>query len=138
MAHMPIAALTAAAWSLIVVSTPAFAQGAAEPQATSPQTTPQIQTGAPAAISDQKLEAFAVAYLKVDSVRQTYAAKIGAEKNATSRQKLQNEANKQMIDAVQNSPGMSVEEYKTIVSTAQTNPEVARKVQEKLKTSPAK
>jgi hypothetical protein len=64
---------------------------------------------------------------------QSYAAKIGAQKDATSRQKLQNEANKQMINAVQNSPDMTVEEYKSIVSTAQTDPEVARKVQEKLK-----
>jgi hypothetical protein len=129
MTHMPIAALTAAAWSLIVVSTPAFAQGAAEPQAAAPQ----ASTAAPAAISEQKLNAFAVAYLKVDSVRRDYAAKIGAQKDAASRQKLQNEANKQMINAVQNSPDMTVEEYKTIVSTAQTDPEVARKVQEKLK-----
>ena len=29
MTHMPVAALTAAAWSLIVVSTPTFAQEAA-------------------------------------------------------------------------------------------------------------
>ncbi|WP_075289720.1 DUF4168 domain-containing protein [Pararhizobium arenae] len=129
MTHMPIAALTAAAWSLIVVSTPAFAQGAAEPQAAAPQ----ASTPATAAISEQKLNAFAVAYLKVDSVRRDYAAKIGAQKDAASRQKLQNEANKQMINAVQNSPDMTVEEYKTIVSTAQTDPEVARKVQEKLK-----
>lgn len=135
MTHMPIAALTAAAWSLIVVSTPAFAQGAAEPQAASPQAVPQAQAATP--ISDEKLEAFAVAYLKVDSVRQSYAARIGAEKDAASRQKLQNEANKQMINAVQSSPDLTVDEYKTIVSTAQTDPEVARKVQEKLKTSAA-
>lgn len=132
MTNMPVAALTAAAWSLIVVSTPTFAQEAAAPQ-------PGAQTRAavPAAISDEKLNAFAVAYLKVDSVRQTFAAKIGAEKDAVSRQKLQNEANKQMINAVQNSPDMSVEEYKTIVSSAQTDPDIARKVQQKLKANGA-
>ncbi|KQS99141.1 MULTISPECIES: DUF4168 domain-containing protein [unclassified Rhizobium] len=128
--HMPVAALTAAALSLIVINSPAFAQGAVEPQATQP-----VQETAPAAISDQKIEAFAVAYLQVDKVRQDYAAKIGAEKDATNKQKLQNEANQQMINAVEKSPDMSLDEYKTIITAAQTNPDVAKKVQEKLKVS---
>lgn len=128
--HMPVAALTAAALSLIVINSPAFAQGAAEPQATQP-----MQGTAPAAISDQKIEAFAVAYLQVDKVRQDYAAKIGAEKDAANKQKLQNEANKQMINAVEKSPDMSLDEYKTIITAAQTNPDVAKKVQDKLKTT---
>lgn len=128
--HMPVAALTAAALSLIVINSPAFAQGATEPQATQP-----MQDTAPAAISDKQIEAFAVAYLQVDKVRQDYAAKIGSEKDATAKQKLQNEANKQMINAVEKSPDMSLEKYKTIITAAQTNPEVAKKVQEKLKTT---
>jgi hypothetical protein len=127
--HMPVAALTAAALSLIVINSPAFAQ-ASQTQATQP-----IQGTAPAVISDKKIEAFAVAYLQVDKVRQDYAAKIGAEKDATAKQKLQNEANKQMINAVEKSPDMSLEEYKSIITAAQTNPEVAQKVQEKLKTT---
>lgn len=126
--HMPVAALTAAALSLIVINSPAFAQGASQPQAAQ-------QGTAPAVISDKKIEAFAVAYLQVDKVRQDYAAKIGAEKDATAKQKLQNEANKQMINAVEKSPDMSLEEYKSIITAAQTNPEVAQKVQEKLKTT---
>lgn len=128
--HMPVAALAAAALSLIAVPMSAFAQGAAEPQATQP-----MQGAAPADISEQKIEAFAVAYLEVDKVRQNYAAKIGAEQDAANKQKLQNEANKQMINAVETSPDMSLEEYKTIITAAQTNPEVAKKVQEKLKVS---
>lgn len=128
--HMPVAALTAAALSLIVINSPAFAQGATEPQATQP-----MQDTAPAAISDKQIEAFAVAYLQVDKVRQDYAAKIGSEKDATTKQKLQNEANKQMINAVEKSPDMSLEKYKTIITAAQSNPEVAKKVQEKLKTT---
>ncbi|WP_275783933.1 DUF4168 domain-containing protein [Pararhizobium gei] len=132
--HMPVAALTAAALSLIVVNAPAFAQGAAEPQATQP-----MQGAAPTAISEQKIDAFAVAYLQVDKVRQDYAAKIGVEKDTAAKQKLQNEANKQMISAVETSPDMSLNEYKTIITAAQTNPEVARKLQEKIRAStPAK
>jgi hypothetical protein len=137
--HMPVAALGAAALSLIVINAPAFAQTAAEPQASQPvQGQPAqgqpVQSQAPA-ISDQKLEAFAVAYLQVDKVRKDFAAKIGAEEDKVAKQKLQNEANRQMISAVETSPDMSLNEYKTIITAAQSDPEVARKVQEKLKTT---
>ena len=126
--HRPVAALTAAALSLIVFNSHAFAQAAVDPQAAQP-----AQDQAPAAISEQKLEAFAVAYLQVDKVRQDYAAKIGAAPDATAKQKLQNEANKEMINAVEKSPDMSLDEYKTIITAAQTDPDVAKMVQEKLK-----
>ena len=137
--HMPVAALGAAALSLIVINAPAFAQTAAEPQASQPvQGQPAqgqpVQSQAPA-ISDQKLEAFAVAYLQVDKVRKDFAAKISAEEDKVAKQKLQNEANKQMISAVETSPDMSLNEYKTIITAAQSDPDVARKVQEKLKTT---
>jgi hypothetical protein len=133
--HMPVAALGAAVLSLVVIGAPAFAQ-----QNTAPQTKPQVQSmeqPAPVAISDEKLDAFAVAYLQVDKVRQDYSAKIGAAKDPTSKQKLQNEANQEMIKAVETSPNMSVEDYKTVISAAQTNPAVAKKLQEKLQTPPA-
>jgi hypothetical protein len=132
--HMPVAALGAAALSLIVINAPAFAQTAAEPQASQPAPGQPVQSQAPA-ISDQKLEAFAVAYLQVDKVRKDFAAKIGAEEDKVAKQKLQNEANRQMISAVETSPDMSLNEYKTIITAAQSDPDVARKVQEKLKTT---
>ncbi|OJF96826.1 DUF4168 domain-containing protein [Pararhizobium antarcticum] len=144
--HMPIAALGAAVLSLVVIGAPAFAQ-----QNTAPQAKPiegqssegqssegrssegqSMEQAAPAAISDEKLQAFAVAYLQVDKVRQDYSAKIGAAKDSTSKQKLQNEANQQMIKAVETSPNMSVEDYKTVISAAQTDPVIAKKLQEKL------
>jgi hypothetical protein len=40
-----------------------------------------------------------------------------------------------MINAVEKSPDMSLDEYKTIITAAQTDPDVAKKVQEKLKTT---
>jgi hypothetical protein len=53
-----------------------------------------------APVSDQKIEAFAVAYLQVDKVRQEYSAKITAAKDDAAKQKLQEEAKKQMVDTV--------------------------------------
>lgn len=143
-ASTPVASLTAALLGLLVVQSPAFAQGAAEPQATQPRTpqagasqaAPQAQIPQ-AALTDEKLKAFAVAYLQVDKVRQDYTQKIGTTTDAAAKQKLQNEANQQMIKAVETSPGMSLNDYKTIITAAQSDPTVARKVQENLQKNPA-
>ncbi len=134
--HMPVAALGAAVLSLVVIGAPAFAQENTAPQ-TKPVERQSTQQAAPVAISDEKIEAFAVAYLQVDKVRQDYSAKIGAAKDPASRQKLQNEANQEMIKAVEASPNMSVEDYKIVIGAAQTDPVIAKKLQEKLQTPAA-
>jgi len=93
-------------------------------------------SGAAAPVSDQKLEAFAVAYLQVDKVRQEYSAKIGATKDEAGKQKLQAEAKKQMVDTVEASKDISVEEYSSILTAAQSDPALAKKVLEKIGTPP--
>lgn len=134
-AFSPVASLTAALLGILVVQSPAFAQEAS--QATPPTTPEAAQPAAPnAALSDEKLQAFAVAYLQVDKVRKDYSAKIGTTTDAAAKQKLQNEANQQMVKAVETSPGMSINDYKTIITAAQSDPTVARKVQQKLQTAP--
>ncbi|MQW89056.1 DUF4168 domain-containing protein [Sinorhizobium saheli] len=126
-----VASLTVAASSLMGLG-PASALELAQAQQAQPS---QSQPGASAPISEQKIEAFAVAYLQVDKVRQEYSAKIGAAKDESAKAKLQNEASQEMVKAVEASPNMSVEEYTTILKAAQSDPALAQKVQEKLQTS---
>jgi uncharacterized protein involved in copper resistance len=138
-AFSPVASLTAALLGILVVQSPAFAQGAQQGASqAAPQATPEsVQPAAPnTALSDEKLQAFAVAYLQVDKVRKDYSAKIGTTTDAAAKQKLQNEANQQMVKAVETSPGMSINDYKTIITAAQSDPTIARKVQQKLQTAP--
>ncbi|MBM3094056.1 DUF4168 domain-containing protein [Ensifer sp. T173] len=134
--YIPAASLTAAVLSLTLLSNPASAQ-----QATQEKQPTQAQpdnNGTAATVSDQKIEAFAVAYLQVDKIRQEYSAKIGATSDPSAKQQLQTEASKQMEQAVQTSPGMSVDEYKTILTAAQKDPVLVKKVQDKLqKAAPA-
>ncbi|RVI30929.1 DUF4168 domain-containing protein [Sinorhizobium meliloti] len=126
-----VASLTVAASSLMLLS-PASALEIAQAQPT--QTQPDA-SGTSAPISDQKIEAFAVAYLQVDKVRQEYSTKIGATTDEAAKAKLQNEASQEMVKAVETAPNMSVEEYTTILKAAQSDPALAQKVQEKLQTS---
>lgn len=132
--------MTAAVVSLLALS-PASATELAQAQQQPPaqgQAPMQGQgaTGAASPVSDQKLEAFAVAYVQVDKVRQEYSAKIDATKDQASKQKLQDEAKKQMVETVQASPDISVEEYSSILTAAQSDPALAKKVLDKIGTPP--
>ncbi|MDC9833818.1 DUF4168 domain-containing protein [Rhizobium binxianense] len=138
--YTPVATMTAAVFSLLAFS-PAFAQqqpAQAQPpaQGQAPMQGQSGGNGAAAPVSDQKIEAFAVAYLQVDKVRQEYSAKIGATKDEAAKQKLQQEAKKQMVDTVEASNGISVEEYSSILTAAQSDPALAKKVLEKIGTPP--
>jgi hypothetical protein len=134
--YIPAASLTAAALSMMFLSSPASAQQATqEKQPTQEQ---PDSNGTAATVSDQKIEAFTVAYLQVDKIRQEYSAKIGATSDPTTKQQLQTEASKQMVQAVQTSPGMSVDEYNAILAAANKDPALVKKLQDKLqKSAPA-
>lgn len=143
--YTSVATLSAAVFSLLAFSQASavdMAQAQQQPAQASPpaQAQPPMQAqsgnGATAAVSDQKIEAFAVAYLQVDKVRQEYSAKIGATKDEAAKQQLQEEAKKQMVDTVQASPDISVEEYSSILTAAQSDPALAKKVLEKIGTPP--
>ena len=144
--YTSVATLSTVVFSLLAFS-PASAVDMAQAQQQPAQAQPPAQgqtpmqgqqggTGATAAVSDQKIEAFAVAYLQVDKVRQEYSAKIGATKDETTKQQLQEEAKKQMVDTVQASPDISVEEYSSILTAAQSDPALAKKGLEKIGTPP--
>ncbi|PDS74614.1 DUF4168 domain-containing protein [Rhizobium sp. L43] len=132
--YTPVATMTAAVFSLLAFSPASAQQQPAQGQA--PMQGQSGGNGAAAPVSDQKIEAFAVAYLQVDKVRQEYSAKIGATKDEAAKQKLQEEAKKQMVDTVEASNGISVEEYSSILTAAQSDPALAKKVLEKIGTPP--
>lgn len=136
--YTSLATMTAAVFSLLAFS-PASAQqqpGQAQPPAQGQAPMQGQGGGAAAPVSDQKLEAFAVAYLQVDKVRQEYSAKIDATKDQAAKQKLQEEAKQQMVSTVQASNDISVEEYSSILTAAQSDPALAKKVLEKIGTPP--
>ncbi|MBX4957346.1 DUF4168 domain-containing protein [Rhizobium lentis] len=136
--YTSLATMTAAVFSLLAFS-PASAQqqpAQAQPPAQGEAPMQGQGGGAAAPVSDQKLEAFAVAYVQVDKVRQEYSAKIDATKDQAAKQKLQEEAKQQMVSTVQASNDISVEEYSSILTAAQSDPALAKKVLEKIGTPP--
>lgn len=85
---------------------------------------------APGAVNmdDAKLRSFVVAFLEVNKVAQTYKPQLQAAENEEDQQRIQAEASRGMTQAVESTQGISVEEYNAIITTAQTNPEVAEQI----------
>lgn len=102
----------------------------ARPQAQSPQTQ-SPQTPLPSAsISDEKLNAAAVAIGQVTTIRQSYQSKI-ATAPASDKQRLAKEANDALEKAVTDQ-GLSVDEYNNIIRTAQNDPALRQKLTQRI------
>lgn len=110
------------------------AAGAVVAQEATPQTpqqaAPQQQVPAPMGqqFDDTKLRSFAVAYLEVSKVAQTYQPQLQAAKDPQEQQRIQTEAASGMVKAVEGAEGITVEEYNSIVDSAQADPTLAQKI----------
>lgn len=101
----------------------AFAQDAA------PDPAPQVEAPAAAApVDDDKLKSFAVAFLEVTKVTQSYQPRIEAAQSDADKQTLQQEAGQEMVEAVNGAEGINIDEYNMIIQAAQTDPELAQKI----------
>jgi hypothetical protein len=99
-----------------------------------PQTeSPQTQSSSPT-ISDQKLSAAAAALGQVTSIRQSYEHRI-ADAPQPDKQRITDEANNALKKAVTDQ-GLSVDEYNTILQTAQNDPTIRQKLTQRVSPSP--
>ena len=105
----------------------------ARPQEQSPQP-PSLQTPSPSApISDEKLNAAAAAIGQVATIRQSYEDKIAAAP-PSDKQRLTKEGNDALEKAVTDQ-GLSVDEYNSIIRTAQNDPTVREKLTQRIRNS---
>jgi Domain of unknown function (DUF4168) len=90
---------------------------------------PQAQSPSPT-ISDQKLNAAAAAMGQVTNLRQSYEHKI-ADAPPSDKQRITDEANGALEKAVTDQ-GLSVDEYNSIIRTAQNDPTVRQKLAQRI------
>jgi predicted secreted protein len=100
------------------------------PQAQSPQAQPPRAQSPSPTISDQKLTAAAAALGQVTNIRQSYERKI-AEAPQPDKQRVTDEANNALKKAVTDQ-GLSVDEYNTILQTAQNDPTIRQKLAQRV------
>ena len=103
-----------------------------------PMANAQVQSPTPApsepsqSIPDQKLDATAAALNKIANVKQNYSQQIEATPNEADKQRLVDEANKELVKAVTDQ-GLSVEEYTKIMVVAQSDPDVRQKIIQRMR-----
>lgn len=126
----PLAAAALTVSGLIM--TPAANAQMSPPQARPEQQSQQAQPpqAPPPTISDEKLNAAAAAIGRVTSIRQSYEPKIAAAPPA-DKQRMTEEANNAMKKAVADQ-GLSVDEYNSIIRTAQNDPSVRQKLSQRI------
>lgn len=109
-----------------MLSAAAVAQTAQPPAAEAPAT----QTPAPGqnSFSDDKLKSFVVALLEVNEINQSYLPRVQSAKTAEEKQQLGEEAQQKMVEAVEGTEGITVDEYTSIVQAAQSDPKVAEQI----------
>lgn len=80
------------------------------------------------AVTDEKLESFVVAFNEVEQVKQDYTQQLQAAESPEEQKQIQNEAGQRMLQAVEDTDGISIDEYNQILQTAQADPDLAQKL----------
>ena len=123
-------ALTAGALLLVPAAEAQMNPPQARPQAQSPRTQSPQTPSPSASISDEKLNAAAVAIGQVATIRESYDTKIAAAPSS-DKERLAKEGSDALQKAVTDQ-GLSVDEYNSIIRTAQNDPTVREKLTQRI------
>ncbi len=86
------------------------------------------QEAAAPTLDDAQLQAFVAALREVDAIEQRYGAELESADNDAARQNVIAEANDAMVEAIENTPGITVEEYIGVLQQAQADPELNARI----------
>ncbi|MGS4947139.1 DUF4168 domain-containing protein [Meridianimarinicoccus sp. RP-17] len=80
------------------------------------------------AFDDEKIEAFAAALVQVEEIRASYSGPFQAAQTEEQRQQINQEAAQEMMEAVEEAPNITLEEYDALLQAAQQDPELADRI----------
>jgi mannitol-specific phosphotransferase system IIBC component len=78
----------------------------------------------------QKLESFVVAALAVNELVEEWTPRIQSAQDETEAAQLRDQANSELVDAISQSNGITVEEYREISQAAQADPALMARISE--------
>jgi hypothetical protein len=81
-------------------------------------------------VSDAKLESFVVAALAVNDLMAEWSPRIQGAKNEEEANTLRQQAQSEFVAAVEQTEGITIEEYQTIGQAAQQDPKLNARIQE--------
>lgn len=121
--------LSLAATGLLVLSGTGYVQAQEQ---TTPNTQPTQQENT-MEITNAKIDAFAETAIEVISIQQEMVPQIKAASEDTQKKDLFQDMQKQMMDVVEESDDITVAEYNAISQEAMNNPNLANKIETKIK-----
>jgi hypothetical protein len=103
---------------------------AQDAQTEAPATAPLEAPAEAAAFTEEQLQSFVAAALEVSGIQQQAAADLMATEDETEQDEVLQQANQQMIDAIESEPGITVPEYIAIAEAAETDPALRTQLEE--------
>ncbi len=88
--------------------------------------------------SDAQLQAFLTAAIKVDRVIQDWAPKIRAAQSPQEQEQLVQSVRAEVVQAIQSTNGMTLDEYTAITEQATNDPQLAQRLERILRSQPPK
>lgn len=79
-------------------------------------------------IDDEQLASFVNALRAVDTLEQEYSATLAEAESDADREAVIEEANEAMATAIEETPGISLDQYVAILQQAQTDPELTERI----------
>ena len=99
-----------------------------------PLALPAMAQDAPAAptmsVDDAQLNAFVAALRSVDALEREYTETLQQAESDEAREAIVAEANTAMAEAIEETPGMTLDEYVAILQAAQNDPELSARIME--------
>lgn len=83
-------------------------------------------------IEDEQLAAFVNALQAVDTLEQQYSATLADAESEAERQSVIEEANEAMANAIEETPGITLDQYIAILQQAQSDPALTERIMGKL------
>jgi hypothetical protein len=121
--------LLAAGGSALAIALAAPASAFAQDAAPIEQGAGEAPMAAPALdVTDETLQSFAVAFLQVAEISQEYQPQLESAASPEEQDQVRIEAGERMIQAVEQADGITVDEYQGILQAAQTDPELAQRI----------
>lgn len=86
-------------------------------------------------MEDAKVDAFVTAQLSVSEIHQSYAPAFEAAGTEEERLRVRQQATEAMVTAVNETPGITVDEFNAIIDAASADPRLADQLNQALATA---
>lgn len=94
-----------------------------------------VQLAQAESYSEEKLQSFALAALEIQQIRSDFVERAQQAETDEQRQQLAEEANVEMVGAVESTPGITVDEYNSIIEASAEDEGLAERINQQMQSA---